>query len=247
MNSIEKPSAIQCLAWKTGLEAIRSSINFDNFEDFRFDLYKRMPQNSEGVRIRYANLIFLRLFRERNLDGINPKVWRNYQDENILEDLARLTTLEVEPVIAKFVIEHVLILSPGMLIENSSIQDYISSIYGVYKRDAYTRLRTAIIHMGFVSSVRTGLMVQPIPLPDNALLLVLHARLAPTPRIVRISEVLSGVFWKLLGIREESTVRSILQDAASKGLIAKYVLVDQLEQITTRYSYEDFVSQALRI
>ena len=50
-----------------------------------------------------------------------------------------------------------------------------------------------------------------------------------------------------MGIRDESTVRAILRDAEVKGVIAKYTVVDQLEQITTRYSYEDYLSKALRL
>ena len=90
-------------------------------------------------------------------------------------------------------------------------------------------------------------MVRPIPLPDNAFLIALHARLAPTPRIVRISDILNVEFWKLMGIRDEFTVRSILQDANVKGIIAKYTVVDQLKQITTRYSYDEYLTKAFRL
>jgi hypothetical protein len=90
-------------------------------------------------------------------------------------------------------------------------------------------------------------MVQPIPLPDNAFLLALHAKLAPTPRIVRLSDILSSAFWKLIGIREDATVRSILRDANAKGFIAKYAVVDQLEQITTRYSFDEYLTKAFRL
>ena len=117
----------------------------------------------------------------------------------------------------------------------------------MYKRDSYDRLHSALIHMGFASPVPNGLIVLPIPLPDNAFLIAIHARLAPTPRIVRLSDILSSTFWKLMGIRDESTVRAILRDAEVKSLIAKYTVVDQLEQITTRYSYEDYLSKALRL
>jgi hypothetical protein len=97
--------------------------------------------------------------------------------------------------------------------------------------------------MSFVSAVSKGIMVQPIPLPDNAFLLVLHAKLAPTPRIVRLSDIINATFWKLMGIRDEATVRSILRDANAKGFIAKYAVIDQLEQITTRYSFDEYLAK----
>ena len=101
--------------------------------------------------------------------------------------------------------------------------------------------------MGFLSATAKGVIVQPIPLPDNAFLIALHSKLAPTPRIVRLSDILGAVFWKLMGIRDEATVRSILRDANAKGFIAKYTIVDQLEQITTRYSFYEYLSKAFRL
>lgn len=247
MSRTEKPSTLQSVAWETGLAAVKESIEFTTFEAFRSHLFDNMRQNSEEVRKRYGSLILLRLFPEKSVEGINPRVWRTYQDEKILEDLARLTTLEAEPVIAKFVLEQILVLSPGSIIENSTVHDYISSEFGAFKKDSYIRLRSALIHMGFVSAVSKGIMVQPIPLPDNAFLLALHAKLAPTPRIVRLSDILGAVFWKLMGIRDETTVRSILRDANAKGFIAKYTIVDQLEQITTRYSFDEYLSKTFRL
>jgi hypothetical protein len=247
MPLISKPSSIQSIAWETGLEAVKASVGFPDFDAFRTHLNNNLRQNSDEVRKRYSSLILNRLFPEKSLDGINPKIWFKYQDEKILEDIARLTTLEAEPVIAKFVLEQILVLPPGTIIENFVIQDYISSVFGVFKKDSYNRLRSAIIHMGFASAVSKGIMVQPISLPDNAFLLALHARLAPSPRIVRLSDILSATFWKLMGIREEGSVRSILQDANAKGFIAKYAIVDQLEQITTRYSFEEYLSKTFRL
>jgi hypothetical protein len=247
MSPSTKPSSIQSVAWETGLAAVRESIEFTDFESFRLHLFQNMRQNSEGVRKRYTNLIMLRLFPERSLQGLNTKVWGAYRDEKILEDIARLTTLEAEPVIAKFLLEYIFAVPPGSVIENSTIQDYISSKFGTYKYDSYTRLRTFLIHMGFITSIPKGTVVQPIPLPDNAFLIALHAKLAPTPRIVRLSDIIEATFWKLLGIRDVAAIRVILQDAYSKGVIAKYAIIDQLEQITTKYSYEEYLKNTIRL
>lgn len=247
MSQINKPSTLQSVAWETGLAAVKESIEFSSFEVFRSHLFDNMRQNSEEVRKRYSSLILLRLFPERSLDGINPRVWRTYQDEKILADIARLTTLEAEPVLAKFVLEQILVLQPGSLIDNSTIQDFISSEYGTYKEVSYFRLRASLIHMGFLSAAGKGVMVQPISLPDNAFLIALHSKLAPTPRIVRLSDILGAVFWKLMGIRDEASVRSILRESNAKGFIAKYTIVDELEQITTRYSFDEYLAKAIRL
>ncbi len=247
MSLSVKPSTIQSVAWDTGLLAVKESIEFTDFEIFRLHLLQNMRQNSDMVRKRYTNLILLRLFPERSLKGINSRVWYSYQDENILEDLARMTTLEAEPVIAKFVLEQLSALQPGSIIENSIIQDFISSEYGSFKNDSYRRLKSALVHMNFITSSINGVTIQPIPLPDNAFLIAMHEKLAFTPGIIRISDIFEAKFWKLLGIRDISTIRMILNDAYSKGIIAKYAVIDQLEQITTKYSYEEYLSKTIRL
>lgn len=253
-------SAIQSVAWDTGLQAIRDSANFTSFEAFYEHLRDGMRQNSAAVRQRYTGLIIRRLFPERSLDGLNPRVWQAYRDEGITSDLARVTTLEAEPVIADFVVNQLLPLQPGMVIDQAMLRDYISSTYGGYKRDSYTRLLSSLGKMGLVTWVDRSLVAQAVPRPTNALLILVHERLAPTPRIVRVADILEPpepmnhassvaqhAFWHLLGMREPNEVRSALRDAEAAGLIAKYSVVDQLEQITTRYSYDEFLAGAYRL
>jgi hypothetical protein len=257
---MSNPSAIQSVAWETGLQAVKDSANFQSFDAFAQHLRDGIRQNSELTRQRYANLIIKRLFPDRRLDGINTRAWRAYGDEGILTDLVRVTTLEAEPVIAKFVVEQVLTLPPGSVIETATIRDYISATFGSFKRDSYARLQSTIGHMGFAARSGGKLVVHIIPRPANAFLILLHARLAPSPRIVRLDDLLMPPpvpgnnirslvipFWRLLGMRDESDVRSILRDAEAAGLIAKYAVVDQLEQITTRYSLDEFLAGAYRL
>ncbi len=251
---------IQSVAWETGLQAVKDSINFPTFEEFNQHLQDGIPQNSATVRRRYGNLIVKRLFPEHSIDGLLSRVWRTYRDEAILSDLARVLTLEAEPVIARFVIEQLLAVPPGTIIEPSAIRDFISAIYGSYKHDSYGRIQGAVKHMGLVSRVNSQLITQAVPRPSDAFLILLYARLAPTPRIVRVSDILASPalvgadsqtqgypFWKLLGMREEADVRAILRDAESAGLIARYAIVDQLEQITTRYTFDDYLAGAHRL
>ncbi len=78
-------------------------------------------------------------------------------------------------------------------------------------------------------------------------MILLHARLAPTPRIVRVSDLLAEPFWRYLGLRQPDEVRTILHDADAAGLLARYSTVDQLEQVTTRYTLEEYLGRALRL
>ena len=88
---------------------------------------------------------------------------------------------------------------------------------------------------------------QALPEPADALLVLLHARLAPTPRIVRLSELLNKTWWRLLGLREPDAVRRILREASAAGLIARYAVVDELEQVTTRYPAAEYLTQGRRL
>ena len=65
MPHTRKPSAIQNVAWDTGLIAVKDSIDFINFEAFRTHLVNNLRQNSDEVRKRYASLILLRLFPKK--------------------------------------------------------------------------------------------------------------------------------------------------------------------------------------
>lgn len=248
----KSPSAIQSIAWETGLEVIRESEQFSSFDALIEYLKHGVRLNSQATRERYANLLVKRLFPEKSLDGLNPRTWRTYHDEQLLCDLARFTTLEAEPVIARFVVEQLLAVPAGSLIDAATLRDFVGSTYGSFKKDSAERIQSAIQHMGFVTRIGGKLVTQDVARPATALLILLHARLAPTPRIVRLSDILetqegNAPFWKLLGIREEKTVRSILREAADARLIAKYTLVDQLEQITTGYSLDEYLEKRLHL
>lgn len=244
---------LQSVAWETGLQAIRDSEQFTSFDAFVAYLKQGVRLNSDITRARYANLLLKRLFPEKSLNGLNPRIWKTYHDESLLNELARFTTLEAEPVIAQFVAQHLLAMSPGDLLVAATIRDFITATYGAFKRDSFSRLQQALQHMGFVTRAKKELIVREIPRPTNSFLILLHARFAPTPRIVRVENILAtpenagAPFWKLLGIRTEKTVREILRDAETVGLIANYATVDQLEQITTRYSFDDYLNQKLRV
>lgn len=257
---MNRPSAIQSVAWETGLQAVKDSANFESFDAFVQHLRDGIRQNSAMTRQRYANLIVKRLFPDHRLDGINTRAWCAYHDEAILTDLVRVTTLEAEPIIARFVVEQVLTVPPGSVIETATVRDFISATYGSFKEDSYNRLLSTIGHMRFVARSSGKFVTQVLPRPSNGFLILLHSRLAPTPRIVRLADVLAppsllndnahtpvAPFWRLLGMREESDVRAILRDAEAAGLIAKYAVVDQLEQITTRYALDDYLAGAYRL
>jgi hypothetical protein len=247
MKSPDAVSSLQLFPWPTMLAVVKNSINFADFDTFYSGLADRLPQNSPETRRRIANLIVRRYYPERSLNSLPSLVWRAYQREDILIDVMRVATLETEPVVARFVLEHIVALAPGDPFDVGLARDFITKVYGGFKQDSYSRLLITVQALGLIKHQGTQWFVQAVPRPDNALLILLHARLAPTPRIVRVSDILSGTFWRYLGLREPGQVRAILQDAQAANLIARYVIVDELEQVTTQYSFEEYLAKALRL
>lgn len=113
MTDPNRPSTLQMFPWETLVAAVKGSAGFSTFEAFYADLADSLPQNSPETRRRIANLIARAYFTERSLNSLATRVWAAYRREDILTDIMRVMTLEAEPVIARFVLEHVLVLEPG--------------------------------------------------------------------------------------------------------------------------------------
>ena len=244
-----QPSTLQSFPLEAGIQAIKDSVNFTDFEAFYRHLLESLPQNSPETRKRYASLVVRWLFPDRKLGGILPRAWQTYRDDQLLLELARVTVLEVEPVIARFVTEVIQSMPVGRDFDPAQARDFITSIYGAFKKDSYDRLLSfnqAAGLSGEAEQVSPGVLL-PYCRPTDALLILLHARLAPTPRIVRLSDLLAEPFWRYLGLRQPDEVRAILHDAHAAGLLARYSTVDQLEQVTTRYTLDEYLGRALRL
>ncbi|MBN2390340.1 MAG: hypothetical protein JXR84_06440 [Anaerolineae bacterium] len=240
-------STLQDFPLPASIEAVKTSTNFETYDDFYRYMVDNLPQNSPETRRRYANLIGKRYFPGLSLDTLLPKVWKTYQDEQILVDLMRVLALEAEPIISEFVLEKIWPLAVGQVLDGQIARDFIQSKYGKFIRKSRQRLIHTVRNLGFLGLYGQELVVEAIPSPANALLILLHDRFAPTPRIVRLVEILDAVWWRQLGLKTPDDVRRILHEAQAAGLIARYVKVDQLEQITTRFSINEYISQAKRL
>jgi len=240
-------STLQDFPYAEGRQAVKDSLRFADFAPFYADMVDHLPQNSPATRKRYASLVVRWFFPERQLGGLLPTIWQTYGDDQLLHEVARVTTLETEPVIARFVTDVILPIPPGTSFSRELTRNYVTATYGAFKANSYQRLLTSVAILGFLRRNGSAWSVAAVPPPANALLILLHARLAPTPRIIRLADLLAAPFWRYLGLRSEDDVRHILRDAAAAGLLARYTIVDQLEQITTRYAYTDYLSQRLRL
>lgn len=242
-----KPSTLQDFPLAAGVQAIKDSLTFTDFDAFYRHLLENLPQNSPETRHRYASLIVRWFFPRRELDSFLARTWQAYRDDYLLTELIRVAVLEIEPVVARFVTELVQPLAPGENIDSLAIRDYVTTVYGAYKQNSHKRLLTTTSALGFIEHRAGGWAVAAVQPPADALLILIHARLASTPRIVRVSDLLAEPFWRYLGLRQPDEVRAILHDAHAAGLLARYSTVDQLEQVTTRCTKEEYLSRALRL
>ena len=246
MQNSNYPS-IQNFPWQASIEAIKDSQKFISYDDFYQHLLNNLPINSSETRKKYASVIQRRFFKNRSLDDTVSIVWGYYHDDRILTDIMRVFSLEAEPVVAEFVLHHILTKTPGNSLDQQEIKDFIIETYQNFKIDSYKRLQKICIDLGFLGRYNKALVIESIPQPNNAFLILLHDRLAPTPRIVRLSEVLEANWWKYLGIRKTDEIREILRNSEIAGLVARFTKVDELEQITTRYNRTEYIKQAMRL
>lgn len=243
----EETSTLQDFPLQASIQAVQASIDFDSYGEFHRYLLNHLPQNSPQTRERYAQLIGRRYFPGLSLNNLLALVWRAYRDERILVDLMRVYALEAEPVIAQFVMDKVYPLSAGQVFDLDVARAFIQETFGRFKENSYTRLLLTVRHLGFLGRYGGELVVEQMAVPGDALLILLHDRLAPTPRIVRLNDILGADWWRLLGIRQADDVRHVLHRAEAAGLLARYVVVDELEQVTTRFSGREYLEQAKRL
>lgn len=238
---------LQDFFWTVSITTVKASEDFQTYEEFYNYILGNLPQNSPETRSRYAGLIQRRYFPERSITGLVPTVWRSYHDEQLLTEVMRVTALEGEPAIANFVLTHILPKAPGSTLDPEQVRVFIKETYGEFKAKSFQRLLLTCRELGFLGRYNGDHLIEQITPPADALLILLHDRLAPTPRIVRLSELLQANWWRLLGLREADEVRRIMRQAEIAGLLSRFSKVDELEQVTTRYSRDDYFGKAMRL
>lgn len=244
------PAIIEQPLWDEAKNAIKMSLQYKNFENFREALCDALHYNSSQTRARYATNIIKWFFPEKKLDTLPAKVWKSYRDDAILQQIMRYQYLSVEQGVAKFVTETIIALDPGDIINSNQIKNFAIKTWGLnesYALKATKRIRSALLATGFIANKGGNFVVQEIEPPKTALLILTHHLFAQEPQTITIKEVLKNPYWKYLGIRKESTVREIFKEASYKGVISRYVVADELEQITTKYSLEELLRERVRL
>lgn len=231
--------------WKESIFGIKSSIRFSSFENFKKSLVENLPQNSANTRKRYTSYILTRFFPNQSLEQLSTMVWRSYHDENILEDIMRFEFLKRERLVGFFVERKLSAFAPGNLIPKEVFLDYLIEIYGEAKPKVVSRLTEILRSLGYLGYNKGKYFIPSVIPNKTSFLIILHYLFAKTIQTVALKDIEENPFWKYLRIPNLQIIRQILKEASANNLISKYIIADQLEQITTKYSLKEFIERKL--
>ncbi|MCX5676476.1 MAG: hypothetical protein NTX87_15860 [Planctomycetota bacterium] len=229
--------------------AVRLATEVESVEVLQETLAKQFTQNSQETRTRYAQSV-LRWFFPDGVNGLATHVWTAYHDDTIESDILRYLYLAAEPIMGACVANALFPLENGMEVP----PDYFDRFLGGYLGDAPSpktrkRLKSNLMHLGFLARAKGKPdRLCPVASTKTAFLILVHHLFAPTgTRTVEVSRLLSDPFWKYLGYKSEDAVRQVLREADAAGLLGKYVVADQLEQITTCMTLDEMLARKVRL
>jgi len=244
------PTKIKQPLWEEARDAIKMSLQYKIFENFKENLQNSLHYNSSGIRREYVNYIMRWFFPQKRLDTLTANVWKSYHDEKLLQEIMRYQYLSVEEGVAKFVTDTILALDPGDVITSVQIKNFAIRMWDInerYATDVVKYIRSALLCTDFVVKRGGKLIVQEIEPPKTALIILTHYLFAQKPKTVAVRDILENPYWRYLGIRSEDVVRDIFREANSKGIFAKYIIADELEHITTKYSLAELLKRKMTL
>ncbi len=229
--------------------AVKEAIRCESLDALRERLIQVLGQNSTETRIRNARFVIRRFFPD-GIDGIAKKSWAAYEDDRILLDVLRYMYLSQEPVVGACVAECLIPIEAGMRVPGSVFDRFLTAYYPETPTKKTTqRLKTNLIRLGILEGVRgKDHVLVPLVPAKTSLLILTHSLFAPNgPRTVELKRLFADPFWKYLGFKSEDAVRTVFREADAVGILGKYVVADQLEQITTRWGLDEFLSHKPRL
>jgi len=249
---------LQDYCFPAALWAIKESLRFekDDLEGFHQFLSENLPYNSRETRRRYTRIIFAQAFPDEHLRPLAAQVWEHYRDDELMRQVAKVVWVERQPPLARFVRERLVHIPLGGAITRDAVDEFLrAEAVGDQKR-ANRRLRRNLVGLGYCKwesverkliGVPRQLIVANATVDPTALFLLIHYRFAKEPCTVEVQPILDDPSWMYLGLRSPDDVRRTLREAAARQLIDRYIAVDRLEQITTRYALSEILTERLRL
>ena len=241
--------ALQDVLLAEGLLAVKLSVDCQSLEQLQEALVKKLGQNSLGTRRRYAQSL-LRWFFSDGIDGLLRRAWLAYGDEAIVGDLLRWSFLEREPVMGACVADALFPLENGITIPATYFDKFLTDfLHEAPPEKTRERLKINLKKLGFLDRAKGKPdRLTPVVAQKTSLLILLHHLFAAkSVRSVELRTLFANPFWKYLGYKSEDGVRVLLREADAAGVVGKYVVADQLEQVTTCYSLDEFLERKVRV
>jgi hypothetical protein len=249
LNETIGPKAIQDVLLAEGLAAVKISVVCASIEQLQGALHNRLGQNSLETRKRYSQSI-IKWFFQDGIDGLLRNVWCAYGDEAIILDLLRYYYLTNEPLIGACVAESLFPLENGIAVPASYFDKFLSDFLGEPAPEkTRERLKINLKRLGFLERARgkPDRLTSVVPQKTSFLILLHHLFAPRSVRTVEVRNFLTNPFWKYLGYKTEDAVRSLLREADAARVIGKYVAADQLEQVTTCFTYEELLKAKVQL
>lgn len=250
----EKPptrvrKAIQDVLMPEGLMALKLTQDVKSLDDLQELLLKRLGQNSMETRRRYAQSIISWFFAD-GLAGLLPRVWQAHQDEAVAFDLLRWSYLNHEPIMGRCVADALFPCENGLAMPATYFDRFLQDCLGEAPPEkTRERLKMNLKRIGFLERTRgkPDRLLPVIPQKTSLLVLLHHLFAAKAVRTVELRNLFANPFWKYLGYKSEDAVRTVFREADAAGLIGKYVVADQLEQVTTCFTLDELLERKARL
>ena len=238
---------VQDCTYRQGMVAVQMAGQFDSWDSLRPELEEALPFNSAHTRRRYVSQLFRWALERGNLNAVGVKVWCSHKSDELVNQILRERYLDAYPVLGRFVSKSLGMLTAGTELDSGSIGRYLhQEQVGALDR-SIEKLRLSMRDMGFISKIGGKYVVAETSLPRTAFLILMHYLLAPEPSTIVVPEIIGHPFWRHLGGKTSDEVRSALTNAAASDAISRYATVDNLEQITTRFSFEELLERRVRL
>lgn len=244
-----KQFSIQDTLLAEGLLAAKLSKSCETLAELSELLLSNLSQNSLETRRRYIQSI-TRWFFPDDINGLLPNVWRTYQDEVLTYDLLRWSYLRNEPIMGACVANALFPLENGIAIPPTYFDKFLSQYLGEAPPEkTRERIKINLKRIGFLERAKgqPDRLVPVVPQKTSFMILLHHLFAPKSVRTVELRTLLADPFWKYLGYKSEDVVRKVLREADAAGIIGKYIVADQIEQVTTCCSLNEWLKKGMRL
>jgi len=230
--------------WQETLRLITEVDNADLLTNAK-SIENLLHFNSKESRGRYSLAIATRFKRlePQNLQNLLDLVNAGFSTETV-EKVWRVLFCRIECLFAQTYLELVWPRAPGSSLQRDEVKSYIETAFSKQSKKLYERLMSCFKQSGYLlPQGKQDLVVVGLANLEEALVISTHLLMAREARTIKISEIEANPYWKFLGYKKVDHVRVAFRNAEAKGTIMRYAVVDHLEQITTRYTWQEFLAK----